>query len=104
MHLPAWTVVLLAIPVLLLGEVLARRVPLFARFNIPAPVIGGLLISLVFLLCHLTASWPVQLDTKVSARWWTWLVSTEPEWATSPVKTVHLPMLVGFFTCIGLNA
>jgi glutamate:Na+ symporter, ESS family len=36
----------LAIPVLLLGEFLVRRTRALARFDIPAPVVGGLLVSL----------------------------------------------------------
>jgi ESS family glutamate:Na+ symporter len=100
----AWVSVLLAMPVLLLGEWLVRKVKLFSRFNLPAPVIGGLLVSLLVLAGNLTGWWPLRFETTVSERWWTWLVSTGPEWATAPSKGVHLPFLVGFFTCIGLNA
>jgi glutamate:Na+ symporter, ESS family len=104
MSLSPWIPVLLAIPVLLLGEWLVRRVPLLARFNIPAPVVGGLLVSLLILAGNLTGIWPVHFETRVAAPWWTWWVTIEPEWAQRTAKSVHLPFLVAFFTCIGLNA
>src|SRR6478609_1242043 len=46
MTLSAWFTVALAIPVLLLGEFLVRKFKFLGRFNIPAPVVGGLLIFL----------------------------------------------------------
>ncbi len=104
MSFSPWIAVLLAIPVLLLGEWLVRNIKVFSRFNLPAPVVGGLLVSLVVLAGNVTGWWPVRVETTVNDRWWTWLVTTEPEWATAPVKGVNLPFLVGFFTCIGLNA
>lgn len=104
MTLSAWIAVVLAVPVLLLGEFLVRRVRVLARFNIPAPVVGGLLISGLVLAGNVTNVWPVQLDSKIAARWWTWLVTIEPEWAKAPAKNANLPFLVAFFTCIGLNA
>ncbi len=104
MTLSAWISVVLAIPVLLLGEWIVRRVALLSHFNIPAPVVGGLLISVLILLGNLTGLWPAHFEGKVSAQWWTWIVSTEPEWLQAPAKSVSLPLLVGFFTCIGLNA
>ncbi|MBI5686500.1 MAG: sodium/glutamate symporter [Verrucomicrobia bacterium] len=102
--LSAWWPVVLAVPVLLLGEALVRRIRILSRFDIPAPVVGGLLVSLVILVANALGAWPSQFALKVSAKWWTWLVSTEPEWAGAPAKNVNLPFLVGFFTCIGLNA
>lgn len=103
MTITAWFAVALAIPVLLLGEFLVRRIPLLSRFNIPAPVVGGLLLSLV-ILAGMTGWFAAKFETGVSAQWWTWLVTTEPEWVKSPSKNVNLPFLVAFFTCIGLNA
>jgi len=102
--LPAWLPVLLAVPVLLLGEWLTRRIPALGRFNIPAPVTGGLLLSLALLVAGALTAEPVQMASKVTARWWTWLVTIEPEWEAAPARSVTLPMLVAFFTCIGLNA
>lgn len=100
----AWLPVLLALPVLLLGEWLVRRIRFLEKFSIPAPVVGGLMVSLVVLLLNATGTSAVQLASKVSTPWWTWIVSTEPEWARHPEKMLSLPFMVGFFTCIGLNA
>jgi len=100
----AWFAVALAIPVLLLGEFLVRRIKLLARFNIPAPVVGGLLLSLLILIGNLTGWFAVKLETDVVARWWTWLVTIEPEWIKAPAKNVNQPFLIAFFTCVGLNA
>jgi ESS family glutamate:Na+ symporter len=102
--LSAWWPVVLAAPVLLLGETLVRRLKVLSRFDIPAPVVGGLIVSLAVLAANASGLWPVQFETKVSAPWWTWLVSTERDWAGAPAKNANLPFLVGFFTCIGLNA
>ncbi|GAB1489167.1 sodium/glutamate symporter [Opitutaceae bacterium] len=41
---------------------------------------------------------------RTDAPWWTWLVTPEPEWVTRPQKAVNLPLLVAFFTCVGLNS
>jgi ESS family glutamate:Na+ symporter len=100
----AFIVVMLAVPVLLLGELLVRHVRLLSRFNIPAPVVGGLLVSVLVLLGHLTGALAVQFQNNVTARWWTWLVTPETDWVKAPAKNVNTPFLVAFFTCIGLNA
>lgn len=104
MTVPPWILVLAALPVLLFGEWLVRKIPVLGRFSIPAPVIGGLLVSLVVLLLNATGASAVQLVSKVSTPWWTWLVTIEPEWGARPERNLALPLLVGFFTCIGLNA
>jgi len=104
MTLSPWLSLLLAVPVLLAGEFLVRRVRLLSRFNIPAPVVGGLLVALGFFATNLTGLAGLQFGTEVSARWWTWLVTIEPAWVDAPLKSVNLPFLVAFFTCIGLNA
>lgn len=99
-----WVALALTVPVLLAGERLVRRVRLLERFNIPAPVAGGLLVALLVLAGNVTGLLDVRFATGVSARWWTWLVCTGPEWAQSPVKNVGQPFLVAFFACVGLNA
>lgn len=99
----AWWLLGLSIPVLMLGEFLVRKIKVLSRFNIPAPVASGLLISLLVLAANL-ARWNLTLESKVAAKWWTWLVTTEIDWANAPKLAVHQPFLVAFFTCIGLNA
>jgi len=67
--------------VLFLGYGLRRWVKPLDRFNIPAPVIGGLLISLVTLIFHHYHISPVQFDT-----------------------TLRDPLMIAFFTTIGFAA
>ena len=45
----AWWLLVLAVPVLLAGEALLRRVPVLVRCNIPASVAGGLLAAALVL-------------------------------------------------------
>src|SRR5437867_5186772 len=104
MMISAWVSVLLAVPVLLGGEALVKRIKLLSRFNIPAPVVGGLLVSLAILAGNVSGLFAAQFQSKVASQWWTWLVTPEIEWRQAPAKNVNLPFLVAFFTCIGLNA
>lgn len=103
MNISPWATLGLAIPVLWLGELLVQRIKLLTRFNIPAPVASGLLVSLLVLALNL-AGVDVKFLTKTAAAWWTWLISIEPEWVQRPALDVNRPFLVAFFTCIGLNA
>jgi ESS family glutamate:Na+ symporter len=100
----AWLPIALALPVLLFGEWLVRRIVFLGKFSIPAPVVGGLLVAVLVLMLNATGTSALQIASKVTAPWWTWLVSIEPEWAARPAKSLSLPLQVGFFTCIGLNA
>lgn len=100
----AWLAVLLAVPVLLTGEWLVKKIWWLDRFNIPAPVAGGLTVALAVLAVNLFGGSGVSFRTDVTDMWWTWLVSTEPEWMQAPPKNVNMPFLVAFFACIGLNA
>jgi glutamate:Na+ symporter, ESS family len=104
MTLSPWIVLLLAIPILLLGEWCVRHVAALRRFNIPAPVVGGLLICAAVLLVNVTGLGKLAFGSRVAEGWWTWLVSAEPEWATRPARAVNTPFMVGFFVCVGLNA
>jgi ESS family glutamate:Na+ symporter len=99
-----WFLLLLAVPILLLGEWLLRRVPLLARINIPVPVAGGLLFSAACLCINLSGLASIGFGTKVSAGWWTWLVTPDIEWLARPAKNLNLPLLIAFFTCVGLGA
>jgi len=104
MTIPAWFSILLALPVLLLGEWLVRKIAVFRRFNIPEAVIGGLLVSFLILMWNLAGASSISFVTKVTAPWWTWIVTAEPKWTSAPAVGVTVPLMVGFFTCIGLNA
>ncbi len=103
MTISPWLLPLLALPVLLIGEWVCRRVAVLARFNIPAPVVGGLGVSLLVLALSFFGV-SIGFAARTDASWWTWLVTPEPEWVLRPQKAVNLPLLVAFFTCVGLNS
>ena len=103
MILSAWWLLALAVPVILLGEQLVRRVAILARFSIPVPVVGGLVIAMIVMTINL-AGHPLAFATKVSAGAWTWLPLAEVEWRRRPAEPIVLPLVVAFFTCVGLNA
>ncbi len=104
MTLSPWLTLSLSVPVLLFGEYLVARSRTLDRFNIPAPVAGGLLVAMAILIFRVTGLCDVRLQTDVSDRVWTWVLCTGEEWAKAPVKPVVQPLLVAFFACIGLNA
>lgn len=104
MTIPPLLIVLLALPVLLGGEQLVRRVQFLNRSNIPAPVAGGLLVAVLVLLLNLAGVIAIKFTSTVSAAWWTWLVTIEPEWAVRPAKSLSVPLLVAFYVCVGLNS
>jgi glutamate:Na+ symporter, ESS family len=66
---------------LLLGEGLRRAVPLLARYNLPAPVLGGLLVAVAVLVARSQGVTLVQFDT-----------------------TLQSPLMIAFFTTIGFGA
>ncbi|MCB9667346.1 MAG: sodium/glutamate symporter [Myxococcales bacterium] len=103
MTISPWILLLLAVPVLLLGEALVRHIGVLSRFNIPAPVAGGLSVCVLILFANL-AGVAVTLEQRVDETWWNWLVLTEIEAAQRPMVDVIRPFLVAFFVCIGLNA
>jgi ESS family glutamate:Na+ symporter len=66
---------------LLLGEGLRRLVPVLARYNLPAPVLGGLLVAVAVLVARGQGATLVQFDT-----------------------TLQSPLMIAFFTTIGFGA
>lgn len=96
--------ILLAIPILLLGEEVVRKIKILTYFNIPAPVVGGLIVSLLSLLVNISSTNRLFFSTHMNFPLWTWVIVIEPEWIYLPFKDVQLPFMVAFFTCIGLNA
>lgn len=67
--------------VLFAGYALCRFIPVLGRYNIPEPVIGGLVMALIALVAH-------QFDTTLVA------------FDTS----LQQPLMVAFFTTVGVNA
>lgn len=91
----------LAVPVLLLGEFVLRRMPVLARINLPVPVVGGLLVCLAVLAVNATGGLTLGWG-KSDWPWWNWLAGTS--FTAAPARDdVHRPFLVAFFTCVGLT-
>jgi ESS family glutamate:Na+ symporter len=67
--------------VLFLGYGIRRVIPVLGRYNIPAPVVGGLLIALVTLVAHSRDVTLFEFDT-----------------------TLQSPLMIAFFTSIGFGA
>ncbi len=67
--------------ILFLGYGLRRWIPPLARYNLPAPVIGGLLVAVVILIARRYGETPLQFDT-----------------------TLQTPLMIAFFTTIGFGA
>ena len=63
------------------GYALVRRLPVLARYNVPAPVVGGLLVALGITLLRALGHQPVTFDT-----------------------TLQAPLMIAFFTSIGFGA
>jgi ESS family glutamate:Na+ symporter len=67
--------------VLFSGYALQRRIKPLSRYNIPAPVIGGLLVAVAVSLLRAWGQEPVRFDT-----------------------TLQAPLMIAFFTSIGFGA
>ena len=67
--------------VLFAGYGLRRAVPVLARLNIPAPVVGGLLVAIAMTIAHRTGTQLLRFDT-----------------------TLQTPLQNAFFTAIGFGA
>ena len=66
---------------LFLGYGLCRTIPVFGRYNLPPPVIGGLVFALAAWFAHGRGSTLFALDTSLQS-----------------------PLMIAFFTTIGINA
>jgi ESS family glutamate:Na+ symporter len=73
--------VALAGVVLFLGYAIRRRVPLLARYNLPAPVIGGLIVAALVTALRGRGVTLLQLDT-----------------------ALQTPLMIAFFTSVGFGA
>lgn len=110
MTIPPFALLLLAIPVLLAGEQLNARFKWLGRLNIPAPIISGLLLAIAILIFHKLSPGTLILSDRSASPVWQWIALPQwsgnaPDvWATKPPPYVYQPLLILFFTCIGLNA
>ncbi|MDH5824637.1 sodium/glutamate symporter [Luteimonas sp. RD2P54] len=66
---------------LFLGYALCRAIPVLSRYNLPAPVVGGLVVALAVLVAHGQGTTLFTLDT-----------------------SLQTPLMIAFFTTIGFNA
>ena len=104
MIIPAFYALLLALPVLLLGEWFNHRIAFLSKFSIPPPMAGGIVVATIVFIYNLSGYSHLSFSIETDASWWTWLISSEIEWFTHPAKNIHLPFLMIFFTSIGMNA
>jgi ESS family glutamate:Na+ symporter len=83
-----------------------KRLSVLRRYHIPVPVVGGLLVAVLVLISNLTGGVSIAMDLAVDSRAWNWLIVPEPLLIAepSPSRTVYLPFMFAFFTCVGLNA
>ncbi len=80
-HLDAVQTVAFAGLTLFAGYALCRAIPFFRRYNLPEPVVGGLLVALAVWWAHDQQVTLFELDT-----------------------TLKTPLMVAFFTTLGINA
>lgn len=105
MLISGWWILLLAIPVVTGGEWLTRRLAWLSRFHLPAPIVGGLLVALVLLVVNSVKPGGLTIGLTTDWRAWAWIV--EPVVGLPNAGTfvdLHKPLMVAFFTCVGLNA
>jgi len=81
MQLDFYDTLVAATLVLLLGRMLVNRCDWLRKYNIPKPVVGGLLVALLQLLLYLVSGKALQFDT-----------------------SLQTPLMLAFFASIGLNA
>ena len=81
MQLDAIHTLALAGLALFLGYGLCRAIPVLGRYNLPPPVIGGLVIAIIAWIAHSRGTAVFMLDT-----------------------TLQTPLMIAFFTAIGFNA
>ncbi|MBL9211389.1 MAG: hypothetical protein JNL92_13040 [Opitutaceae bacterium] len=94
----------LAIPVVILGEILARRIPALRRSNVPPAILGGLLVALALLACARWLPGHVSVQGNTANPFWLWPVLPQWDFSLPRATDVERPFLILFFTCIGLNA
>ena len=94
----------LAVPVILLGEALARRIGWVRRSNIPPAILGGLLVAAGLLALAEWAPGRLAVQGNTGHAFWLWPVLPQWDFAAPKPTDVERPLLILFFTCIGLNA
>lgn len=104
MEVPAFALLGLAIPVVLLGEWLVHQLGWLQRANIPAAIVGGLLVSVGLLVCAEVRPGLLAINGNTANAFWLWPVLPQWDFVVAKPTGVERPLLILFFTCIGLNA
>lgn len=99
-----FALLLLAVPVVLAGEWLTRRIGWLRASNIPPPIAAGLLVAVLLLLANHFAPGALGVQGSTGHPLWTWLVSPDWRFVAGKPTDVERPLLILFFTGIGLNA
>src|SRR5687767_8662614 len=92
---------LLAIPVVMLGEMIVRRVDWVQRSNVPPAILGGLLAALFFLACAEWIPGRILVQGNSANPYWLWPVLPQWNFSVPRLTDVERPFLILFFTCIG---
>lgn len=104
LSVPAFLLLALAVPLTLLGEQAVNRIGGLRRLSIPPAVVAGLAAAVgLFAVAQIGWVTPA-IESRTAVAFWSWPVTIEPQWAARPTIGVTLPLMVAFFTCIGLNA
>ena len=104
MTLPPLALFALAAPVLLAGELLVARIRWLGRLNIPPSIVGGLLVAVALLVVQKVDAGAITIVGKTDSRVWLWPILPRWDFFAPASDSVHQPLLIIFFTCIGLNA
>ena len=62
MLIPSWETLIVAVLVLFLGRLINNKIHFFRQFNIPEPVTGGFLASLIFTFVYVFADLSIQFE------------------------------------------
>ena len=81
LHFDVMATLAIATLILLLGQHIKRQVPVLHRYNLPSPVIGGLLAAIALLLCKSYTTVDITFD-----------------------NGARTPLMIAFFTTLGFAA
>ena len=106
---PGWVIgpfalLVLALPVVFAGEWINRRIPGLARLHIPPAILAGALVALAVLIAGGVRPGSVRIQGETSAVAWLWPVLAQWGFSAPRPTGVERPLLILFFTCMGLNA
>jgi ESS family glutamate:Na+ symporter len=99
-----FALLLVALPVVLLGETLNRRFARLQRFHVPPAILGGLLVAFALLAIGVARPGLIRLTAETANVAWLWTVLPQWDFSAPRAAGVERPLLILFFTCMGLNA